>query len=189
MKIKYKVCIAIVVFLIQLSIPVKIIYEKESVLLTGIAHKFKMRPIDPSDPFRGKYIILKYEENKVETLDTNYVRGNDIYLKIEKDNEGYAKATQVQYTPFNDETYIKTKVKHYNKETQLVYFDLPFERFYMEESKAYDAELAYNEVIRDTSNNMYAMIYIKKGKGVLDNVMVNEMPIQDFTEKNKSGTQ
>ena len=47
-------------------------------------------------------------------------------------------------------------------------FQLPFNTFYMEETKAYDAEMAYVEANRDSlSNNIYALVYIKDDHAVL----------------------
>ena len=53
----------------------------------------------------------------------------------------------------------------------------------MEESKAKPAEDAYRKAQRDTiPNNTYALVYIKEGKAVLENVIINEVPIADYVE-------
>ena len=54
----------------------------------------------------------------------------------------------------------------------------------MDENKAYDAEIAYIESIRDSlpDNDTYAVVYIKDGKAVLTDVMINEVSIKDYVE-------
>lgn len=61
----------ITVVIAQLFIPVKIILNKEDILKTGTAFKFKTAPIDPTDPFRGEYIILNFDENEFKIEDKN----------------------------------------------------------------------------------------------------------------------
>ena len=55
--------------------------------------------------------------------------------------------------------------------------EFPFDRFYMEESKAYDAELTYNRTLPDTSQVAYALVNIKNGESVLKDVMINGISI------------
>ena len=62
--------IFLAVVLVQLVVPAKMIFDKEVILKTGTIYKFKTQPIDPSDPFRGKYVTLNYELNTAESMDS-----------------------------------------------------------------------------------------------------------------------
>ena len=54
----------------------------------------------------------------------------------------------------------------------------------MEETKAYDAEVAVRNNQRDSiQNNTYALVYIKNGEAVLNDVIINDMSIKDYVEK------
>ncbi len=53
----------ILVALAQLYVPTKMILNRENVLANGTDFKFRTAPIDPNDPFRGKYVNLQYENN------------------------------------------------------------------------------------------------------------------------------
>lgn len=170
-----------VVALIQLYVPAKMIFDSEDILTTGKEFKFKTEPIDPNDPFRGKYITLRFEENHMEQLtDTNWVANQDIYVELIHDVDGYAKIKTISKTePSNTEDYVKSKVNYYSQfNEKVVYIDYPFERYYMEETKAPDAEIAYRESARDTSQNTYALVSIKKGQAVLKDVFINETSIK-----------
>lgn len=178
---KLMILIFCIVALIQLYVPAKMIFDSEDVLTTGKEFKFKTEPIDPNDPFRGKYITLRFEENHIEQLvDTNWVSNQDIYVELVRDADGYAKIKAVSNTePSNTDDYVKSKVNYYSQfNEKILYIDYPFERYYMEETKAPDAEIAYRESARDTLQNTYALVSIKKGQAVLKDVFINETSIK-----------
>ena len=54
--------------MVHLYVPAKMIFNKEAVLAQGKDYRFKTAPIDPYDPFRGKYIDLYYEANAFHIL-------------------------------------------------------------------------------------------------------------------------
>ena len=57
MKTIHTFIIFIVVAIAQLFIPTQMILNQETILKTGKPYRFKTQPVDPSDPFKGKYII------------------------------------------------------------------------------------------------------------------------------------
>ncbi len=173
----------IVLTLVQIFVPVQMIWEQEDVLTSGEMYKFKTRPVDPTDPFRGKYITLQYEMNSFTNAGLPYVQGDEILVYIEKDVDGFAKAVRVSKTPLDIDTdYVIAKVTSNYKE--VVNFELPFNRFYMEETKAYDAEKAYRQTNRNNlEDNVYAVVHIKEGRSVLKEVIIDGVPIQEYVEK------
>ena len=56
----------ILMVLAQLYVPASMIFQKERVITQGTAYKFRTAPIDPNDPFRGKYITLSFNETGVK---------------------------------------------------------------------------------------------------------------------------
>lgn len=183
MKIIYLFILFVVVALAQIFVPLHMIVDKEDTLMSGAAYKFKTRPIDPTDPFRGKYITLQYEMDHFETRDSTYVVGEEIYIYLKNDEQGFAEVSQISKESLEvSKDYVTARVSYYydNK----VNFHLPFNTFYMEETKAYDAELAYTEANRDSlPANVYALVYIKEDKAVLKDVYINDIPIQKYVEK------
>jgi len=176
--------IFIIVAVIQLFIPAQMIFNQENVLKTGTAYKFKTQPVDPSDPFKGKYIYLNYEVNQTKTKDTVWQRGDIAYVSIANDSLGFAKAIKASKEAPNTGDYIETKVNWYTADTSDLRFTLPYTEFYMEESKAKPAEDVYRTAQRDSLlNNTYALIYVKDGDAVLDNVFINDIPIADYVEQ------
>jgi len=104
----------ILVALVQLFVPAKMIWDREDILKTGTEYKFETAPVDPSDPFRGKYIILRYVENTVSVNNTDeWKRGDVVYAIFIIDENGYAKIESIsKEKPSNKEEYLKTKVNY-----------------------------------------------------------------------------
>lgn len=170
----------IVVAAIQIMAPAKMIFDQQMTLNKGKAYKFLTEPLDPNDPFRGKFIRMNYQINTYETKETKWDRNSEIYIYI-KDSLGYAKLDTITKDKLKiSQDYIKAKLTWYNKKDNVINFSLLNDRFYMDESKAKPAEDLVREAQTDSSltNKTYALIYIKDGISVLDNVFINDIPIE-----------
>lgn len=184
MKTKHIFILFIILAIVQLCIPAQMINHRESILKNGEAFKFKTEPIDPSDPFKGKYIRLNFELNSFKSENKNWTRASDVYVSIESDSLGFVKATAIHKKAPSSGTFVKAEVNWFNERDHELRFVFPFNEFYMEESKALDAELAHRDAQRDSlPNNTYALIYIKEGEAVLDNVYINDIPIAEYVEQ------
>ncbi|MEM9545210.1 MAG: GDYXXLXY domain-containing protein [Bacteroidota bacterium] len=185
---KIRLIAFILVALAQLYVPAKMIWNKEDIIATGVEFKFKTAPVDPNDPFRGKYINLNYEDITVAVANPrDWTIGESIYVLLKTDSTGFAKIKSVsKIKPTENENFIKAKVwsvypSGHNKLT----IEYPMDRFYMEESKAYDAELSYRDSQRDTSKITYALVSIKNGEAVLKEILIDGTPIKEIVEKNQ----
>ena len=174
----------VLVALVQIYVPAKIILGRAVVLSSGKEFKFKTAPIDPSDPFRGKYINLNFNEATVEIQNKeNWVHGETVFVLLSKDDNGFAKTKSVsRVRPVDNQDFLKVKVNYVAYDGSKLFVQYPFDRFYMEESKAYDAELTYNRTLRDTSQVTYALVNIKNGESVLKDVMINGIPIKEIVK-------
>lgn len=182
MKLQYVFMLFILVALAQLFIPIQMILGQEKVLNEGEAYKFKTRPVDPSDPYRGKYITLRYDINSTITNDTLWERKQDVYVYFKKDSLGFAELVKVSKEPLIiDNDFVIAETGWYNRNSKKLNFNLPFNRFYMEETKAKPAEDAFRIAQRDSlPNNTYGLVYIKEGKAVLKDVLINDVSIADY---------
>ena len=138
----------ILIAIVQLYVPAKMIYDQEVVLLNGNEYKFKAASIDSNDPFRGKYITLRFEATTFPVQNINEWAINDeVFVQIQNDTAGFAQIKTVsKKRPVNDPDYIKAKIAFLMEDGKVnMRIEYPFDRFYMEESKAYSAEQAYNE--------------------------------------------
>lgn len=175
--------IFIVVVLAQLYLPAKMIFDHEDILKTGEAFKFKTQPIDPSDPFKGKYIYLSFEASTIPSNDSTWMWQELVYITISKDDSGFVAANHVSRKQPDKGNFVKAKVEWYDNVKKRLNISYPFNEFYMNEAKAYDAEIAHRKAQTDsTENNTYALVYVKNGDAVLGNVFINEIPIADYIE-------
>lgn len=177
--------VLITLFIVQLFVPAQMIYEQENTLTYGKAYKFKTRPIDPNDPFRGKYIALNYELDSFETEEDWSTYKGTVYVYLKTDPAGFAaiKTVSRELLDTSDDYVIAESRYNYGKH---VHFNLPFDRFYMNEAKAYDAELSVRKAQRDTAKTCYGLVHVKNGTAVLANVFIDNVPIQRFVEDNQA---
>ncbi len=166
-----------VMILAQWFVPVSMIYEQESVLKNGKEFKFKTAPVDPTDPFRGKYITLNYELTFYKINDpTNWMPGATVFVSI-YDSAGLATIKSVSHTKPNNPDFIKSTVTYINND--ILYFDYPFDRYYLEEAKAPAAEKLYREMNRDTQVDVFVVVAVKDGVATLKDVTINGMSINE----------
>lgn len=178
----------IVVCLAQLYVPLQMANFQKAIIRTGVEYKFRTAPIDPNDPFRGKYITLGFADNTFSYQDTsihwNYLE--DVFVQIENDEEGFAQIVNVtQEPPADDVVYVKAGLMSEStfEGKTLLTISYPFDRYYMEETKAPDAETAYFDAQRDTALIAYALVSIKNGDAVLKDVLINDVPIKEFIQQ------
>lgn len=170
--------------LIQWVVPGKIIWEKDAVLKKGQSYKFKTEPVDPSHPFKGKYITLNFVESSfTDTINRNLSGNQDVYVILGTDARGFTNIKDLSTTePRNNNAYVKAKVYYVSREndSSRVRIRYPFDAFYMDEYKAPRAENIYRESNRDLSSTTYALVKIHKGEAVIENVFINGIPIMEL---------
>ena len=181
----------VVMCIAQWFIPGKMIYDSETVIVEGVSYKFKTQPIDPSDPFRGKYITLNFDANSIIVPDSgDWQSGEDIFVTFTTDSAGFAKASGIYRTEPETVSYLKTTVSYFNTYEKFeVFYNIPFDRFYLEESKASQAEQLYWQAQLDTVQVAYGVVTIGKGLAVLTDVKINDRSIveiiNDLNSKDK----
>jgi uncharacterized membrane-anchored protein len=175
--------------LAQLFVPSKMIFDSEKTLTEGKEFVFRTAPIDPYDAFRGKYVRLNFADNSIKIpKDTTMVSHQKIFLIFETDNEGFAKIKSISKTkPSLTLDYINAEISsiYIEKDNYIVNFNFPFDRFYMEETKAPLAETVYNEISQDRFKKAYAKVNIKDGNFVLKDILIENIPIKEYTQKHQ----
>jgi uncharacterized membrane-anchored protein len=178
--------IFVIVALVQLAVPAKMILDKENILSFGTPYKFRTAPVDPYDPFRGKYITLRFDANQFDVPnDTSWKSDDVVYVHLGKDSLGYAKIKDITRQPPADDNidFVKARIRYaYDDKVTIEY---SFNHFYMEESKAADAETTYRNSQFDTAQVVYALVNVRKGEAALKDVMINDMSIADIVAEQK----
>ena len=183
---KLSVILFFAVAAVQLAVPVTMIMRKEKVISDGKMFRFKTAPIDPSDPFRGKYIILNLEASDYKlSKEESEMDLDGAYAHIRENKEGYAEVADISETPPEDTAdYVKIKSDNNSFFGSWFFsgasFHFPFERFYMDEEKAPAAEALYRRTQRDTAAISYALVSILNGGGVVTDVIINGKSVREI---------
>jgi len=171
---------------IQWWVPASMIIKKETVLKKGKQFKFLTEPVDPSNPFKGKFIALRFKASVFIPLDKNkYSAGQEIYVHLITDDSGYAKIAAISAKePTGKTDYVKAMIRYIDyDEEKTIQIQYPFEEFYMDEYKAPEAESAYREGNRDKQNKTYALVKILNGDAVIEDVLIDDIPIKKYLNK------
>jgi uncharacterized membrane-anchored protein len=174
----------------QLAVPFAMIKSRENVLTNGELYKFKTEPIDPADPFQGRYVWLAFEDDYIpasqeQRSDLHY--GQTIYAQVAVGNDGFARFTDWSLKKPELGPYMKTRYQGIHKkwlpdtdewEQDGFRIDMPFNRFYMDEEKAPRAEIIAREATRNT--NCWASVRLLNGKTVIEDVLIEGQSIRDL---------
>ena len=156
----------IVLIIAQLCVPVYMLLNKYNTLKNGVEVKFDVRPIDPYDPFRGRYVSI----NPNISLDS--VNRNGGYGILTIAENGYAKLEKTVTEKPTEGIYVKSKDKNY--------FRIPIDRYYMDEKLAPKAEkLTWN---RPEQDKIYVTARILNGNLVVSGLFINDIPIETYVE-------
>lgn len=170
-----------IVFLAQLAVPGWMLGGRELALQKGAAYKFRTAPVDPVDAFRGRYVALRFEESTAVWGEPGRMpdHGNTpIFISLTVDNEGFAHLDRATRRPPATGDYIRVTLWQVGE--GMVYLELPFDRYYMNEEKAPKAEQAYWENNTRTNHNAYVTVRVHKGTAVIEQLYIADQPIEDF---------
>lgn len=170
--------------LAQWAVPVSMITKREMTLSQGAIYKFRCEPIDPYDAFRGKYVWLSVAPEGNATWNGEPLRKDQaIFVVLDQDEEGFANVRELQLTRPESGDYVKAKVRWNASGREDVPLEYPFDRYYLEESKAPRAETAYRQSLSDQQHNTYIAVRLRNGFGVIEELYIDDMPIHDFLEQ------
>lgn len=164
----------------QIGVPARLIWQQENVVVSGKAFKFRTAPIDPNDPFRGKYITLRFQETQIYTENSRqFGPQQEVFVSLKNNEEGFAIPKEIYNSaPTNTSNYIKVQVAYVAEDHVNIRF--PFNRFYMEETKAPKAERLYFDAALDSTQIAYALVKVKNGNAVLEDVFINDKSVRDM---------
>ena len=176
----------IAVALIQLDVPAWMIVRQEIILTNGTVYRFKTAPVDPYDAFRGRYIALNFESSNVKVQTPSlWNSGDRAFAAIAVVSLGFAYIQSLsKEQPGDSASYVSVMVQYpLPEDTSRLAVQLPFNKFFVEESKAPQIEKLYNEMRMDSSKNTYAEVSIRAGKFALKGVFVDGKSILDIARE------
>lgn len=183
------------VCLAQLAVPVSLIVKHEQTRTSGTVWKFQTAPVDPGDPFRGRYVQLAYAVDRVPVPLANpgdFAQFNQrMYAELEAGPDGFARLVRlhgqrpagVEYIDvfaqqmFFDETPREPGQGQAPQGPPANYVHVPFDRYYLPEARAPEVEREYGEASRKAQANTWAEVRVRDGHAVLVNLVLDGKPV------------
>jgi len=168
--------------LAQIIVPFSMIARREAILKTGEQFRFKTEPVDPYDAFRGRYVALKLEAEKVpQPSGLNLKYDQKVYAQITIDEEGFARFSALSIERPHHASYIEAKLGYYSGKD--VFLRLPIDRYYMEEKSAPLAEKIYREHSQSDKKDAYIIVRVKDGLAVIEGLYIEGKRIEDLVKE------
>lgn len=164
----------------QLAVPVYMITSREEILEYGASYKFRCGPVDPYDAFRGRYVALSFPNMQIDNWKGEYLDGSeDAYAALGVDEEGFAKITDVTLAPPVAGDYLRVTAYGGGTADSTLRVNLPFDRYYMDEFQAPEAEVAYRAQSR-TEEGAHAVIRVQDGEGVVEGLYFGDKSVEEY---------
>jgi len=171
----------LVLALAQLGVPLSMIAKRETALRTGKVFRFRTRPVDPYDAFRGRYVSVRAaEESGPVMAGDSCERHQKVYAVLEEDEDGFARIGGITTSRPEGDGYITVRARGRAAAGQTIRVKMPFDRYYMNEELAPRAETAYREHSRREQHDAYIAVRVKSGFAVIEELHVGGKSIADF---------
>ena len=162
---------------VQLAVPTGMILRREAALRNGQEFKIRVQPVDPYDAFRGRYVQLGFNVTAAALpAGVQLTRPRSVYAVLETDPSGYAAVKSISLTTPSGAAYLSVRVFPYSSGSARVVW--PFDRYYMEENAAPEAERVYRERVQ--KSEAYITVRVANGTGVITGLYIDGKPIEEM---------
>jgi uncharacterized membrane-anchored protein len=170
----------------QLAVPAWMIAGRERTMREGKTFKFRTRPVDPVDAFRGRYVWLSLEPGSVKVQDADkWMANQKAYAVLGTDSNGFAVVNRLDRAMPAGEPAVKVRVRWPNIQQKEVRVDWPgLDRYYMTEKKAPAAERAYWQHNVRTNRTCHVTVRVSGNDAVIENLFIEEKPVSDWLKEN-----
>jgi GDYXXLXY protein len=175
-----------IVMFVYLWYPYQMINGQERILKEGTTYRFKTRPVDPVDAFRGRYIVLNYDN-----LSMNYPKasetfqsGQKVFLSLASDAAGYAFFSNIHIAAPTKGDYVSATCAY--TEEDKIHLSVPenMQQFFLNETIAPEAERMYNQLnnLQQSGDTVHVYIDAKvyNGKILLEELYFDNQPVEAY---------
>jgi len=143
--------------------------QSELVLRLGRPYRFRLLPVDPSDPFRGEYVELELRPNRARWHGPASLRGSEQgYAVLSIDTNGFVSVERIQSErPKSDYLSVRLVWEGHPEGPRIRW---PWDRWYAPEGLARELERA--ALARREFTN-YAIVRVWRGLGAIEDLIVD----------------
>ena len=179
----------VIVAAAQLVVPAWMIVGRELTLREGQVFKFKTRPVDPDDAFRGRYVWLGLEPESVRVPDTaQWQHGyyeRKCYAVLGRDTNGFVMVKRLDRAWPAGETAVQVHTTWVDTNS-MAHIQWPgLDRYYLMEDKAPEAEAAYHNHSLRTNQTCHVTVRVRGGQAVVENLFIADQPIHAWLREHQ----
>jgi uncharacterized membrane-anchored protein len=184
MKNKLLSKLLLMLFVIQFLVLVFCVAKYEFILHYGKEIRLKTAPIDPIDVFRGRYVTLDYDIGRYSCSKefANKLKGKECFVLLKEGADGIYTISSIKLKEPSSGVFLKLAIRYSYAQIR---FDIPFNRFYMQEDKATTAEELYrkaNSRSKKGKSVCYASVVVYNGDALIKDLYINGIAITKLAE-------
>jgi hypothetical protein len=132
--------------------------------------------VDPVDPFRGRYVALALEmERQAVPAREGLREGQEVFVLLEEDEEGFARlASVLPDRPARGTVFVKARLR--GRPDGSFRLDLPFDRYYMEESRAQETETLLRQSAAREGGRAWIAVRVRGDRATIADLVVEPAP-------------
>ncbi len=166
--------------LLQWGVPLALVQRAQLTLEQGAVYRFQTAPVDPEDPFRGRYVALDFEAAEIAVpAGWSQAPGRRLWAPIIEGDDGYARLGIPQQQPPAKGDYLQVRVQ-WADGAGSVRVALPFDRYYLEEHRAPQVEQQYRKRnlstpadADDPRRPAYAAVRVRNGYALIEDLVID----------------
>jgi len=183
---RVRLILFIALAVVQLAAAAGAIIRAEVALRSGEIFRFRLQPVDPVDAFRGRYVALRFVEDRAAVpAGLPQLNRRKIYVPLRLDDEGFATFGEVALDAPAEGAYLRLRSgPDFTDENgdRRVSLTLPFRRYYMTEELARGVD---RRLWRRGQRPAWVTVRVRAGVGVIDDLWIDGVPARDWQASNQ----
>ncbi len=181
---------AIVVFtlavLAQWLLPLSGVWQHEQVIARGVPVRIRCAAPDPYDPLRGRYLAVRPEQGRLpKPVGMPNQGAVPAWATLVEGADGLSRIESLSLDPVSGPTVVRLVAsrQRWNREDETVFVEWPFDRFYLNERLAPDADQLIAKRFRDGKEQPVAEIRLLDGRAVLTDVLIDGVSVRELAKE------
>jgi hypothetical protein len=172
----------------QWLLPLSGIWQHERVIARGILVRIECAAPDPYDPLRGRYLAVRPAQSTISEPE-GFPEGSGmvpVWATLEEGDDGLARIKSVSLESVSGPTVIPLTARSWGtiNGTDTIGLEWPFDRFYLNERLAPDADKLVAERFRDGKRTV-AEVRLLDGRAVLTDVLLDGVSIREIVKQER----
>lgn len=182
---KIRLAVLLLVLICGAGYPISKIIKFEFPSETPSEYIFRVGAVDPYDPFRGRYVVINAMPTSVKLPTPKYAPEDLKFAVLGKDKDGFGTVVDLTDSPVEGKDCVKLDKQPYGGPASYS-FSLPFDKFFMNEKLAPEAEKIIRELSgRNGACTIKVRIY-KDGSFSITDLLVEGKPFRKYLEEKQT---